>query len=271
MPISPLLCTPSPQLGHGDQSWHSVATWTLSMASESFPGWLSLKLLVTNRPASQTRVCQIEQACGFRCSVCAVPKPHTCIRLLPRTTAWALAPFPPPQYDDNSLAFSNSCRLQWAHHVRSMIHRHYLISPSEKGWTVAMTLVDTMAEGKQSVKVMQPQNGRAGVESRSLTWKPSLLPSHSLEVPQDITCSCFSSWKWNKTATLTPTPQPQFPAVPPPPYPQLTTLQKNQIWQLNLPLWKGCGLWSFPLGPQLQWARKAPCDTQTGRAALWQR
>lgn len=61
--------------------------------SESFPGRLSLKLPVTNRPASQTRVCQIEQACGFRCSVCTVPKPHTCIQLLPRTTARPLHHF----------------------------------------------------------------------------------------------------------------------------------------------------------------------------------
>lgn len=65
-------------------------------------------------------------------------------------------------------------------------------------------------------------------------------------------------------------PTPTIPSCPSPLYPQLTTLQKNQIWQLDLPLWKGCGLWSFPLGPWLQRARKVPCDTQTGRVALWQ-
>lgn len=79
-----------------------------------------------------------------------------------------------------------------------------------------------------------------GLSPGPLTFKPLLQPPTALR-------SCRTSHAPASAAESRTRPSPPCPPhthdsqTPAPPHPQLTALHNNQSWQLDLPLWKGCG------------------------------
>lgn len=74
--------------------------------------------------------------------------------------------------------------------------------------------------------------------------------------------------KVEPVSTLKPTPRPQFPDISPPHQPRVTTLQKSQRCQLDLPPWRALVLYVF-WGPVSSKLGKSPCNpdrqVHTGR------